>query len=54
MKEKKKGLVALKEQLKSLKMDTAVSTRYLAKETSSGNEHERRLQRAQVRWGTGI
>ncbi|GLC39465.1 Dynein regulatory complex protein 9 [Pleodorina starrii] len=48
MKEKKKGLVALKEQLKTLKMDTAVSTRYLGKELTAANEHERRLQRTQL------
>ncbi|GIL95843.1 hypothetical protein Vretimale_1777 [Volvox reticuliferus] len=48
MKEKKKGLVALKEQLKTLKMDTAVSTRYLSKELTAANEHERRLQRTQL------
>ncbi len=48
MKEKKKGLATLKEQLKALKMDTAVSTRYLSKDLTAGNEHERRLQRTQV------
>ncbi|KAG2449103.1 hypothetical protein HYH02_005851 [Chlamydomonas schloesseri] len=48
MKEKKKGLATLKEQLKALKMDTAVSTRYLSKELTAGNEHERRLQRTQL------
>ncbi|KAG2444620.1 hypothetical protein HXX76_001364 [Chlamydomonas incerta] len=48
MKEKKKGLSTLKEQLKALKMDTAVSTRYLSKDLTAGNEHERRLQRTQL------
>ncbi|KAG2487554.1 hypothetical protein HYH03_013833 [Edaphochlamys debaryana] len=48
VKEKKKGLVVLKEQLKGLKMDTAVSTRYLQKGLGAGNEHERRLQRTQL------
>ena len=33
----------------ALKLDRAVSTRYLSKDLTAGNEHERRLQRTQVR-----
>ncbi len=51
IKEKKKGLMLLKEQLKALKMDTAVSTRFLGKDLTALNEHDRRLQRTEVRAG---
>ncbi len=44
MREKKKLVAGLKEQLKSLKMDTAVETRYLAKDRVAWNEALRRLE----------
>lgn len=50
MKEKKKTIGQLKDQLKDMKMDTAVTIRYTNNERGGLNEHERRLQRTQVGW----
>ncbi|KAL6760996.1 hypothetical protein V8C86DRAFT_2545284 [Haematococcus lacustris] len=48
MREKKKMVASLKEQLKELKMNTAVGTRYLSKEYTAGNEALRRLENTEL------
>lgn len=44
MRDKKKTLTALKEQLKDVKMNTAIDTRSLEKELKAGNESSKRLE----------